>query len=31
VLVFGDTAEIIKRAETVDDVFARDVIPARLD
>jgi diaminopimelate decarboxylase len=31
VLVFGETAEVIKRAETVDDVFARDVIPARLD
>jgi diaminopimelate decarboxylase len=31
VLVCGETAEIIKRAETVDDVFARDVIPARLE
>jgi diaminopimelate decarboxylase len=31
VLVSGGTAEVIKRAETVDDVFARDVIPARLE
>jgi diaminopimelate decarboxylase len=30
VLVTGDQAEIIKRAETVMDVFARDVIPSRL-
>ncbi len=30
VLVNGDTAELIRRAETVEDVFARDVIPAHL-
>ncbi len=30
VLVRGSDAEIVKRAETVDDVFARDVVPARL-
>ncbi len=30
VLVTGDSAEIVKRAETVDDVFARDLIPERL-
>jgi diaminopimelate decarboxylase len=30
VLVRGGEAEIVKRAETVADVFARDVIPARL-
>lgn len=30
VLVHGDQAEIVKRAETVEDVFRRDVIPARL-
>lgn len=30
VLVHGATAEIVKRAETIDDVFRRDVIPARL-
>jgi diaminopimelate decarboxylase len=30
VLVHGDEAELIKRAETIDDVFGRDVIPARL-
>ena len=30
VLVRGDEAEVVKRAETVADVFARDVIPARL-
>jgi diaminopimelate decarboxylase len=30
VLVNGDRSEIIKRAETVADVFARDVVPARL-
>ena len=30
VLVTGDTAELVKRAETVDDVFARDLIPERL-
>ena len=31
VLVSGGTAEVIKRAETVEDVFARDVVPARLE
>lgn len=30
VLVAGDRAELIKRAETVDDVYARDVVPDRL-
>jgi diaminopimelate decarboxylase len=31
VLVRGRTAELIKRAETVSDVFRRDRIPARLE
>jgi diaminopimelate decarboxylase len=30
VLVTGDQAELVKRAETIDDVFARDLIPKRL-
>jgi diaminopimelate decarboxylase len=30
VLVHRDQAEVIKRAETVDDVFRRDVVPPRL-
>ena len=30
VLVHGENAEIIKRSETVDDVFRRDTIPTRL-
>jgi diaminopimelate decarboxylase len=30
VLVHGSEAEVVKRAETVADVFARDVVPARL-
>lgn len=30
VMVHGDRAELIKRAETVDDVYARDVVPERL-
>ncbi len=30
VLVTGDHAEMIRRHETIDDVFARDVIPERL-
>jgi diaminopimelate decarboxylase len=30
VLVSGDRAEIVRRAETVEDVFSRDVIPERL-
>jgi len=29
VLVDGDQAELIKRAETVGDVYGRDVIPDR--
>jgi diaminopimelate decarboxylase len=29
VLVHGSEAEIVKRAETIDDVFARDVVPER--
>lgn len=29
-LVTGDRSEIVKRAETIDDVFARDIIPERL-
>jgi diaminopimelate decarboxylase len=31
VLVHGAEAELVKRAETVDDVFARDVVPVRLE
>jgi len=31
VLVSGDQAELVKRAETIEDVFARDRIPARLE
>jgi diaminopimelate decarboxylase len=31
VLVCDDGAEVVKRAETVDDVFRRDVVPARLE
>jgi diaminopimelate decarboxylase len=30
ILVRADTAEIIRRAETIDDVFAREIIPPRL-
>ncbi len=30
VLVNGATAELVKRAETVDDVYARDIVPDRL-
>jgi diaminopimelate decarboxylase len=30
VLVHGDEAEVVKRAETVDDVFRRDIVPERL-
>ena len=30
VLVHGAEAEIIRRAETIEDVFRRDVVPARL-
>lgn len=30
VLVHGDDAELIKRAETIGDVYGRDVIPERL-
>ncbi|HEX6497965.1 MAG TPA: hypothetical protein VF054_02925 [Micromonosporaceae bacterium] len=30
VLVDGDVAEIVKRAETVDDVWSRDIVPERL-
>ncbi|MCO4759665.1 MAG: hypothetical protein KC477_16710, partial [Oceanospirillaceae bacterium] len=30
VLVNGDQADMIKRHETLDDVFARHVVPARL-
>ena len=29
-LVRGDQSELVKRAETIEDVFARDIIPARL-
>ena len=29
-LVTGAEAEIVRRAETVEDVFARDVVPERL-
>jgi diaminopimelate decarboxylase len=31
VLVHGAEAELVKRAETVEDVFARDIVPARLE
>jgi diaminopimelate decarboxylase len=31
VLVRGDRAEVIRRAETVEDVFRRDAIPGRLE
>jgi len=31
VLVTGDGAEVVKRAESVDDVFRRDLVPSRLD
>jgi diaminopimelate decarboxylase len=30
VLVTGAQAEVVRRAETIDDVFARDLVPARL-
>lgn len=30
VLVHGDKAEVIKRAETIDDVYSRDFVPERL-
>jgi diaminopimelate decarboxylase len=30
VLVNGEDAELVKRADTADEVFARDVVPARL-
>ena len=30
VLVCGDQAQLIKRHETVDEVFSRDIIPDRL-
>ena len=30
VLVHGSEAEVVKRAETIDDVFARDLVPRRL-
>ena len=30
ILVHGDGAEVIKRAETLDDVWARDVVPERV-
>jgi len=30
VLVHNDSAEIIKRSEAIDDVFARDIVPQRL-
>ena len=30
VLVHGDRSEVVKRAETVDDVFRRDIVPERL-
>ncbi len=31
VLVCEDIADVVKRAETVDDVFRRDIVPERLD
>jgi diaminopimelate decarboxylase len=30
VLVHGDQAEVVKRAETIADIFSRDVVPERL-
>ena len=30
VLVSGDRAEVVRRAETIEDVFARDLVPERL-
>ncbi len=30
ILVHGDQAEVIKRAETIQDIFRRDVVPKRL-
>jgi hypothetical protein len=30
VLVNGDRSEVIRRAETVEDVFAREIVPERL-
>jgi diaminopimelate decarboxylase len=30
VLVSGDKAKVIKRAETIEDVYARDVVPVRV-
>ena len=30
VLVRGEEAEVVRRAETIEDVFARDVVPERL-
>ncbi|HEY1419609.1 MAG TPA: hypothetical protein VGG90_02745 [Candidatus Dormibacteraeota bacterium] len=30
ILVTGDQAQLVKRAETVEDVFARDLVPERL-
>ena len=30
VLVNGESAEIVRRAETIEDVFARDLVPERL-
>jgi diaminopimelate decarboxylase len=29
-LVTGDAAEVVRRAETIEDVFARDLVPERL-
>jgi hypothetical protein len=31
VLVCDDTAGVVKRAETVEDVFRRDIVPERLE
>src|SRR5262249_22071763 len=30
ILVRGDEAEVIRRAETLEDLYRRDVVPARL-
>jgi diaminopimelate decarboxylase len=30
ILVHGDEAEVVKRAETIDDVWARDTVPERV-
>jgi len=31
VMVSGDRAEVIRRAETIEDVYARDIVPSRMN